>query len=355
TGLVLDPDARAESLGVAAQQRLEIIKALARPTRVLILDEPTAVLAPREADDLLRWVREFATSGDGRAVVLITHKLREALAVADGVTVLRHGTTVLSGPSAGLGEAVLVNAMIGSSVPSERQEARAHRHGDAVVTARDLTVADAAGRPRIAAATFEIAGGETVGIAGVEGAGHRELLRAIAGRLAPGGGSLAIPARIGFVPEDRQRDALVLDMPLFENVALRDAGVARGLLRWGEIRARTRTLLERFDVRAPDIGLPASALSGGNQQRLVLARELDGPPPLLVVESPTRGLDVRATAAVHDHLRRARDGGVAIALYSSDLDEMLLLADRVLVVFAGTVREVPRDRETIGRAMVGVG
>jgi simple sugar transport system ATP-binding protein len=200
--------------------------------------------------------------------------------------------------------------------------------------------------------------GEIVGVAAVEGAGQHELLRALAGRIAPTAGRLDRPARVGFIPEDRHRDALLLDASLTENVALHGAGARRGLMPWRALARRTAELLARFDVRASGEDAAAGALSGGNQQKLVVARELaadDRPPPLVVAENPTRGLDVRATAAVHERLRAARDSGTAVVVHSTDLDEVLDLADRVVVIYDGRVTPVPAEREAVGRAMLGGG
>lgn len=350
TGLTLDPDARANDLPVGAQQRLEIVKALARGARVLILDEPTAVLAPPEAAELLATLRRFADAGG--SVVLITHKLPEALAAADEITVLRDGRTVLHGRADALDEGALARAMLGGSeAAAPARDAGAP--GEAVIAARDLRLRDDRGVVRVRDATVEARAGEVLGIAGVEGAGQHELLRAFAGRLAPDGGSLRLPERIGFVPEDRHRDALVLDFTLAENVALHGAGRRRGRIAWRDVERHTAALIERFAIRAPGPRARARALSGGNQQKLVLARELDGAPEALVVENPTRGLDIAATAALHAELLAARDRGAAVVLYSSDLDEVLALADRLVVMFAGSAREVPVDREAAGRAMLG--
>ena len=352
TGLRLDPGALAEDLPIGAQQRLEIVKALVRDARLLILDEPTAVLAPAEADELLTWLRDFAR--EDRAVVLITHKLREALAVADDVTVLRRGTTALARAAGEVAETELVAAMLGGDSGERRIVRRATRaREEIVVEAHDLTLRDARGLARVRHASFRLHRGELVGVAGVEGSGQHELLRAIAGRLAPSSGSLSLPDSIGFVPDDRQRDALVLERTLTENVALRGAGARRGWQRWNETAARTAALLRAFDVRAPGPDVPARTLSGGNQQKLVLARELEGPPRLLVAENPVRGLDIRATAAVLDRLRLACDEGITVVLYSSDLDEVLGSADRMLVLFGGRLVETAPDREAVGRAMLG--
>jgi simple sugar transport system ATP-binding protein len=205
-------------------------------------------------------------------------------------------------------------------------------------------------------ASFVIRTHEIVGVAAIEGSGQQELLRALAGRQRIDGGTLERPAHVGFVPEDRQGKALLLDRALVENIALRDAGERRGLLRWRALRERTASLMAAYDVRAPNEASVARTLSGGNQQKLVLAREIEGenPPAAIVLENPTRGLDVRAAAEVHARLRAARDRGTAVVVYSGDLDEVLALSTRVFVMRVGSVREVAQDRETVGRAMLGL-
>ena len=363
TGLRIDPRARVADLGVGAQQRVEILKALARDARTLVLDEPTAVLAPDEARELLAHLRRFAA--EGRAIVLITHKLRDALAVADDVTVLRSGRTVLAAPAGSLTEKDLARAMLGEGpladpalaeeVLAEPARAGAAPAAGAVVARLDgVTLVDERGVVRIRDATLEARAAEILGVAGIEGAGQRELLRALAARLTPSAGTVTVPPRAGFVPEDRHRDALILDFTLAENLTLAGAGARRGRIAWSDERRRASILLDEHDVRASGVDAPARALSGGNQQKLVLARELAGDPALLVAENPTRGLDVRAAAAVHRALRTARARGAAVVVHSSDLDEVLTLADRVVVVHGGVLRECPADREIVGRAMLGV-
>ncbi|MCU0617365.1 MAG: ATP-binding cassette domain-containing protein [Gemmatimonadaceae bacterium] len=367
TGLVLDPAARVGDLPVSAQQRCEIVKALARDVRVLILDEPTAVLAPDEAQALLRWVRAFADSDPSHAVVLITHKLRDALAVADDITVLRRGVRVAHGPVAQFTEASLADAMLGPGERSSRVDAEvreAHtprapaadqaREGRDVLHAHQVVIRDTEGITRVRDASFTVHAGEIVGLAAVEGSGQHALLRAMAGLLPVAAGRLQSPTDVAFVPEDRHRDALLLDASLTENLALRDAGRRSGQLPWRTLAERTTALLSARDVRAAGATAIARTLSGGNQQKFVLARALDDAPSALIVENPTRGLDFRATAAVHDALRAARDAGLAVLVYSSDLDEVLAVADRVLALHDGVVHEVARERDTVGRAMLGV-
>jgi simple sugar transport system ATP-binding protein len=287
---------------------------------------------------------------------------------------------VLAARAGALSADALAHAMLGSTsraVPlgaTRPERARTPHAADrepqratTILAADDLEVVDARGVPRLRGVSLEVRAGEIVGLVGVEGAGQHELLRVLAGRLRPTRGIVQRPDRIGFVPEDRHRDALVLDLPLYENVALRGAARARGRMPWRALAERTARLLERFDVRADGPRVSAAALSGGNQQKLVLARELDGAtdaadgeaaaggaPAALVVENPTRGLDLAASAAVHARLRAARDSGAAVVLYSSDLDEVLALADRLVVLYQGHASEIAVQREAVGRAMLGL-
>lgn len=351
TGLTLDPTARAGELSVGAQQRLEIVKALGRDARVLILDEPTAVLAPSETDDLLRWLRTFADAGN--AVVLITHKLREALAVADDVTVMRRGREVLSSPAAAMSADTLAIAIVGEQVV-RAAHADAPMGGPVVAEMHRVALADDRGVLTARDISLEIRAGEILGIAAVEGAGQREVLRALGRRLRPRAGEVRLTGSVGFVPEDRHADALVLDFSQVENIALAGSGQRRGVIDWKAERAMTERLAAAFDVRGGGPEKAVGALSGGNQQKLVLARELEGDPSLVIAENPTRGLDIRATADVHARLREAAAKGAGVVVYSSDLDEVLELATRVVVMHAGHVVPVSRDREAVGRAMLGV-
>jgi simple sugar transport system ATP-binding protein len=347
----IDPHARIRDLSVAAQQKVEVLKALARGARTLILDEPTAVLAPPEAHELMRLLRGLAD--DGTTVVLITHKLREAVAIADMVTVLRRGRTVLTMPARNTSEETLARAMFPEGAAANASTPDRQHAGAVVAELRAVEVRDTRGSVRLHAATIVVRAHEIVGIAGVEGSGHHELLLTLGGRLTPSAGDVQLPREIGFIPEHRQRDALIPSFSIVENIALRDVARARGRMQWPALADRARALVAGNGIRAVSVRSPSRALSGGNQQKLVLARELEASPALVVAENPTHGLDVRAASAVRTRLGAARDAGAGVVVYTSDLDELLALADRVVVAFQGTLRDVPRDADAIGRAMLG--
>ncbi len=362
-GLPLEPEQRAGRLSVALKQRLEIVKALAADPRILLLDEPTAVLAPAEAEELLQVIRRFAAAGG--SAVLITHKLDEALRAADRVAVLRQGTVTHTGPVASQTADSLARAMIGAAPdlplvapPSVRSRAsrssgRARVRFEALEVPRESGYGIAVRRGALA-----IYPGEIVGVAAVEGNGQRELLRAVAGRLLPLRGRLEVERPIGFVPEDRTSEGLILDLSLTENVALgwNDGApwVRQGRISWREARAHTSELLQEFEVVASGPDVKASSLSGGNQQKLIVARELSRSPAVLVAENPTRGLDVGATAAIHARIRAAAAAGAAVLFHSNDLDEVLHLAHRVVVMSRGTLTEAPASasRSDVGTMML---
>ena len=349
SGLAVNPHARVSDLSIVEQQRLEILKALARGARVLILDEPTAVLAPSESEDLLRWIRNFADRGG--SVVLVTHKLKEALSVSDDVTVLRRGRVVYSASAHGESAEELARWMF-PDAPAVAAGAAA-TPGDVAVRVHRLHIRDDRGIDRIRDASFELCRGQIVGVAAVEGSGHRDLLAALSGLRRSTTGRLDLPARIALIPADRTRDAMILDQSLTENVALRGLGERRGLMPWKELAERTARMIEEFAIAAPSPHTRVRQLSGGNQQRLVVARELEGSVDLVIADNPTRGLDLRASTFVHEQLRVAAAEGAAVLFHSSDLDEVLSVASRVLVVFNGAVRECALDRDVIGRAMLG--
>ena len=357
TGLPVDPDARVEDLPVGAQQRVEILKALSRSSRILILDEPTAVLTPTEARELLQKARQLAL--DGGTAILITHKLRDALEFADDITVLRRGENVWSGAAGSATENTLVSAMMGSEHSLTGNGTDASRgdggeRGQLRMSLHNATVTDASGILRLKPTTISIHAGEILGVAAVEGNGQHELLRVLAGRMTASSGDVRIPKVVGFIPEDRQRDALIQEYSVTDNVALLGAGARSGVMPWREVRENTRGVMEEFDVRSRGENSRMGSLSGGNQQKLVVGREMRGSQAALVAENPARGLDVQATAEVHARLRAARDAGMAVVVYSSDLDEVLGLADRMIVVHDGRVVEVPLDFAAVSRAMLGV-
>ncbi len=388
-GLLVDVDARVETLGVGAQQRVEIVKQLWRGARVLILDEPTAVLAPREADELVRTVRALAA--DGRAVVFISHKLREVLAVADRIAVLRRGRLVQATARAETSAAQLAEAVMGKPlaaagsevaelglprIPGPLQGAPVTSRGsDTLLETIDLTCLSDRARPALRGLSFSIRAGEILGIAGVDGNGQSELAEVLTG-LRPFAGTLRLAGReswartpaaaraagVVHLPEDRHRRALCLPLSVEENFALgrqRDPPYARGALidRAGR-REKALQLISAFDVRPPDPLARAGDLSGGNQQKLVAARELAGgaPPRLVVAVQPTRGLDLGATRRVHDALRTASAAGAAVVLISLDLDELRAVSHRILVLYDGRAAgdgAPGASDEFLGRLMLG--
>jgi ABC-type uncharacterized transport system ATPase subunit len=351
---VADLERPVGTLSVSEQQRVEIVRALARGARLLILDEPTAALAPRDAEDLFDWLRAFRERGG--SVVLVTHKLRDALALADDISVLRHGRIVWHGPRGEASIDLLTTAMLGQSrAPvSDLDPGSMHAAAKYVVAdAASVSIFDSRSILRVKDADIHVHSGEILGVAAVEGSGYRELLCALAGRVSVQTGSLGLPDETGFVPDDRLRDGLIPELSIIDNVALKGAGRRRGWFDTARVRSTAQRLVREYGIHATAVRALVSSLSGGNQQRLLVARELDGNPKLLVAMNPTRGLDIAAAADVHRRLLGARNAGMGIVYYTADLDELLAIADRILVVFDGHVREVPRDRASIGRAMLG--
>jgi simple sugar transport system ATP-binding protein len=359
TGLGLDPGARVEQLSAGLKQRLEVLKALAADARILLLDEPSSVLSPAETDSFLALVQGLRAQGVSS--VLITHRLAEALAVASRVTVLRRGSVVHSGPISGQTPVSLAGFMLGEAGPaSEPRVARVA--GEVRVRMDEVSV------PRIGGsgaglyrASFTARGGEIVGIAAVEGNGQREFLRGLAGLATPRSGTLEVDRPVSFIPEDRSSEGLIGELSLTENLAVsqgRSAPWVRGpWIDWPAAAARSRELIESYGVRATGPQALASSLSGGNQQRYIIAAALERRPRVLVAENPTRGLDLRATAEVHERLRDAAREGVAVIVHLADLDELLDLADRIAVLANGVLVELPpgTDRTLIGRHLLGGG
>ena len=370
-GLEVEPDARVGELPVGLQQRVEILKALCRGARLLILDEPTGVLTPQEADDLFRILAGLRDQG--RTVLLITHKLREIMAITDRVSVMRGGRMVAHRETAATTREELAELMVGRKIQL-RPDKRPTRPGDPVLEVRDLEVEDDRGVRRVKGVSFSVRAGEIVGIAGVAGNGQSELLEAIAGIRAPAAGEICLAGRrlepgaegrqagLGHVPEDRLRMGLVTSFAAAENVILgyqrRPDYCAAGLLRRTRIVETCARWLDRYDIRPRAPALPAHAFSGGNQQKLVLARELEHDPLLLLVGQPTRGVDIGAIEFIHGQLVAMRDAGKALLLVSVELDEILALADRILVMFdgrlVGELAAAEAEERRIGLLMAGI-
>jgi ABC-type uncharacterized transport system ATPase subunit len=369
----VDPAALVEDIGVGQQQRVEIMKALYRNADILILDEPTAVLTPQEASDLFEILRTLRR--EGISIIFISHKLNEVLEIADRITVLRRGKKVETVPREGATEESLARAMVGREVLL-RVEKPPAEPGDVLLSVRDLHVVDERGIPKVRGVSCDVRAGEIVGIAGVDGNGQTELIDAltglrkiesgtvtIAGReLSHANARTALDAGIGHIPEDRQRRGLVLEFSIAENVALHDYGKAPDA-KWGWIFPqrmieRARRLIKEFDVRGGGPLTRAGGLSGGNQQKLVVAREIERDPKVLIAAQPTRGLDVGAIEYLHRRLVAERDEGRAILLVSLELDEILSLSDRILVIYEGEIvgkHSGEVSEEKIGLEMLGVG
>ena len=370
-GLGVDPDALVEVLGVGDRQRVEILKVLFRGARVLILDEPTAVLVPQEVDELFASLAGLRA--EGVAVVFISHKLDEVLRVADAVTVLRHGTTVRTVSPREVTPRQLAELMVGSELPTpETRESTVTSVVELAV--EQLTVRNPAGRAIVEDVSLQVRRGEVLGIAGVEGNGQVELVEALLGLRAATGivrlGERDISAwstrerregGIGYIPEDRHRQGLLLSASLWENRVLGHQGRRPCRRGWWidrvAARADTERIVRDYGVRTPGVGVPAFALSGGNQQKLVVGREMSGNPTLLVASHPTRGVDVGAQAQLWDHLREARRSGLAVLLVSADLEELIGLSDTLVVMLRGrivaTLDPSTTTPESLGSAMTG--
>jgi ABC-type uncharacterized transport system ATPase subunit len=367
----IDPRARIENISVGQQQRVEILKALYRNADILILDEPTAVLTPQEARELFEILKTLRT--EGMSIVFISHKLNEVLDIADRITVLRRGKKIETLPREGATEPTLARLMVGRDVLLRVEKAPASA-GEPLLVVDDLHVLDDRGLEAVRGASFDVHAGEIVALAGVDGNGQSELVEALSGLRHPVSGRIRVTGKdvtrasardildlgVGHIPEDRQRRGLVLEFTLSENLALHDfrkpPNSRLGWLFPSRLVRWARRLLEQFDVRGGGPQTRAAALSGGNQQKVVLAREIGREPSVLLAAQPTRGLDVGAIEFVHRQLVNARDSGKAVLLVSLELEEVLSLADRILVIYEGRiVREYPPDvtEEELGIAMTG--
>jgi ABC-type uncharacterized transport system ATPase subunit len=358
TGLELEPSARVDTLSAGLKQRLEVLKALASSARILLLDEPSSVLAPSEAEPFLDLVKRLRQ--EGVSSVLVTHKLSEVLRTADRVTVLRHGAVVHTGPVAGETPSRLATLLLGEP-PAPGESRASFRNGEQRILADNLSLPRLGGSGSgLHSATFKVNSGELVGLAAVEGNGQRELLRTLAGVARPTAGILEIAHPVAFIPEDRTAEALITGFSLAENLVLgqgRSAPWVRGpWVDWREAEARTRELIAIYGVDGATPNTAAGELSGGNQQRMIIASALERRPAVLIAENPTRGLDIRATVDVHRKLRDLASTGVAVVVHLPDLDELLELADRIMVLASGILTEMPAaaTRDQIGRALLGV-
>ncbi len=371
--LEINPSAIVEDLPVGIQQRVEIIKALYREARILVLDEPTAVLTPQEADDLFIIMRQLTQRGV--SIVFITHKLREVLAVADSITVMRRGQVVGTAKPEGLTESDLANMMVGREVTLRVFKTPA-QPAQTVLEVENLTVHDERGIEAVRGVSFKVQAGEILGIAGVQGNGQTELAEALTGLRKIAGGRILLDGQsvpgenprfmfehgMAHVPEDRHKHGLVLTYNLADNVALvtyYKPPYAKGVQRNNTaVLADTEKLIKEFDVRTPNALVTASTLSGGNQQKLIVAREMNRENKLLIVNQPTRGLDVGSIEFIHKRIIEARDSGVAVLLISAELDEILSLTDRVVVLFHGRVMSTmpieAANKERLGLLMAGV-
>ena len=367
-GLAVNPSAKVADISVGAQQRVEILKTLYRGADILIFDEPTAVLTPSEIDELMAIMKNLVK--EGKSIVLITHKLDEIRAVSDRVTVIRRGKSIETVEIAGATNADLAEMMVGRSVSfkTEKQEAQPK---EVILSIKDLVVNENRGVPAVKNLSLDVRAGEIVGIAGIDGNGQSELIQAITGLRKIESGSVELKGQsivglhprqitemsVGHVPEDRHRDGLVLEMMISENIALqtyyKEPLSKKGILNYTNIIGYAKQLMQEFDVRAASEIVPAAALSGGNQQKAIIAREVDRNPDLLIVSQPTRGLDVGAIEYIHKRLIQERDNGKAVLVVSFELDEILNISDRIAVIHDGKIQGIVTP-ETTNKQELGV-
>ena len=355
-------------ISVGAQQRVEILKTLYRGADILIFDEPTAVLTPSEIDELMAIMKNLVK--EGKSIILITHKLDEIRAVSDRVTVIRRGKSIETVEIAGATNADLAEMMVGRSV-SFKTEKQASQPKEVVLSIKDLVVNENRGVPAVKNLSLDVRAGEIVGIAGIDGNGQSELIQAITGLRKVESGSIELKGdsivglhprqitelSVGHVPEDRHRDGLILEMMISENIALqtyyKEPHSKNGILNYSNITSYAKKLMEEFDVRAASEFVPAAALSGGNQQKAIIAREIDRDPDLLIVSQPTRGLDVGAIEYIHKRLIEERDNGKAVLVVSFELDEILNVSDRIAVIHDGKIQGIVSP-ETTNKQELGV-
>ncbi len=372
-GLAVDPEAVISSLPVGVQQRVEIIKVLYRQADILILDEPTAVLTPQEVEDLFRVIRALVKRG--KSVIFITHKLKEVMALADRIMVLRQGRVVGTTTPAETDESTLASMMVGREVVLTIAKEPA-KPREVVLDVQHLQVLDNRHNLAVNDVSFQVREGEILGIAGVQGNGQTELVEALTGLRKALGGMVRIAGQdmtkaspraitergVAHVPEDRQRDGLVLSFPVADNLILNTYYLPpfarNGILQQGTILSMASRLVQEFDIRTPSVNTPVSSLSGGNQQKVIVAREFSRPIKLLIASQPTRGLDVGSIEYIHKRIIEKRDEGAGVLLVSPELDEIMKLSDRIAVMYKGKIMAIlPAERvtrEQLGLLMAGV-
>jgi simple sugar transport system ATP-binding protein len=372
-GLEVDPDSYIKDLPVGVQQRVEIIKLLFRHAEILIFDEPTAVLTPQEADELFKIMRSL--SSQGKSIIFITHKLREVLDASDRITVIRRGKVVGSTLPEEADQKKLASMMVGREVMLELEREPVHLK-ETVLKVEDLLVTDDLHQVVVEGVSFDLKGGEVLGVAGVQGNGQTELVEAVTGLRPIEGGKIHLmgedvthstPRQVtelgsAHVPEDRQQDGLVLNFPVVENLILNTyyrPPFARGAaMQWDVAYQNAETLIKEYDIRTPGASTHVGALSGGNQQKVIVARELSRPLNFLVAAQPTRGLDVGSIEYIHKQILKRRDDGVAVLLVSTELDEILQLSDRIAVMFRGRIVAIvpaaEATKEYLGLLMAGI-
>ena len=368
--LFVDPDTEVWKLPVGQQQWVEILKALYRDCKVLVLDEPTAVLTPSESDQLARAIRRI--TGQGRSVVFISHKLREVMEVTDKVTVIRDGAVVGTIATKDASQIKLAEMMVGRPITIERRERPAMPDGEVILDMQGVNATDDRGVHALKNFSLQVRAGEIVGVAGVDGNGQRELAECISGLRKPTSGTITIkgkpvtgvisdPSFMGFIPEDRHKTGLVLDFSVAENLVIKEYMNApytkNGILQYKEIKRHADEMISKYNVKTPNCDVKAKTLSGGNQQKVVIAREMDPEPVFDMAAHPTRGLDLGAVTNVHDILLNERNRGAAVLFISAELQEIMAVADRIIVLYSGQIMGdldgETADQNVIGQMMLG--
>ena len=368
--LFVDPDTEVWKLPVGQQQWVEILKALYRDCKVLVLDEPTAVLTPSESDQLARAIRRI--TDQGRSVVFISHKLREVMEVTDKVTVIRDGAVVGTIATKDASQIKLAEMMVGRPITIERRERPAMPDGEVILDMQGVNTTDDRGVHALKDFSLQVRAGEIVGVAGVDGNGQRELAECISGLRKPTSGTITIkgkpvtgvisdPSFMGFIPEDRHKTGLVLDFSVAENLVIKEYMNApytkNGILQYKEIKRHADEMISKYNVKTPNCDVKAKTLSGGNQQKVVIAREMDPEPVFDMAAHPTRGLDLGAVTNVHDILLNERNRGAAVLFISAELQEIMAVADRIIVLYSGQIMGdldgETADQNVIGQMMLG--